>query len=205
MPAQVDLLTYKPLISIVMPVFNTPANFLREAIDSVLNQVYSYWELCIADDASTDNQIRQILEDYSSKDSRIKVVFRNENGHISRCSNSALELATGEFISLLDHDDILTPDALYEVALLLNQHPDADMIYSDEDKMAENGKLQDPFFKPDWCPDSFLSRMYTCHLGTYRRELVEKIGGFRVGYEGSQDYDLVLRLTEKNNADFSHT
>ncbi|MBD2488092.1 glycosyltransferase [Aulosira sp. FACHB-615] len=202
MPAQVDLLTYKPVISIVMPVFNTPANFLREAIDSVLNQAYPYWELCIADDASTDNQIRQILEDYSSKDSRIKVVFRNENGHISRCSNSALELATGEFISLLDHDDILTPDALYEVALLLNQHPDADMIYSDEDKMAENGKLQDPFFKPDWCPDSFLSRMYTCHLATYRRELVEKIGGFRIGYEGSQDYDLVLRLTEKTTRIF---
>ncbi|MBD2454932.1 glycosyltransferase [Nostoc sp. FACHB-87] len=202
MPSQVDLLTYKPLISIVMPVFNTPANFLREAIDSVLNQAYPYWELCIADDASTDNQIRQILEDYSSKDSRIKVVFRNENGHISRCSNSALELASGEFISLLDHDDILTPDALYEVALLLNQHPDADMIYSDEDKMAENGNLQDPFFKPDWCPDSFLSRMYTCHLATYRRELVEKIGGFRIGYEGSQDYDLVLRLTEKTTRIF---
>lgn len=191
------LLAYKPTISLIMPVFNTPICFLREAIESVLNQVYPYWELCIADDYSTDNSLRQILEDYSSKDSRIKVVFRTENGHISRCSNSAIEIATGEFIALLDHDDLLTPDALYEIAQLLNKHPEADMIYSDEDKIDENGKLRDPFFKPDWCPDSFLSRMYTCHLGTYRRELVNTIGGFRTGYEGSQDYDLVLRLTEK--------
>ncbi|MBW4554985.1 MAG: glycosyltransferase [Trichormus sp. ATA11-4-KO1] len=202
MVEKVDLLPYKPVISIVMPVFNTPSNYLKEAIDSVLNQVYPYWELCIADDASTDNQVREILKEYSSKDSRIKVVFRNENGHISRCSNSALEIATGEFVTLLDHDDILTPDALYETALLLNKHPDADMIYSDEDKINEHGRLQDPFFKPDWCPDSFLSRMYTCHLGTYRRELVKKIGGFRIGYEGSQDYDLVLRLTEKTTQIF---
>ncbi|MEH1913875.1 glycosyltransferase [Nostoc sp.] len=191
------LLAYKPTISLIMPVFNTPICFLREAIESVLNQLYPYWELCIADDFSTDNSLRQILEDYSSKDSRIKVVFRTENGHISRCSNSAIEIATGKFIALLDHDDLLTPDALYEIAVLLNKHPEADMIYSDEDKIDENGKLRDPFFKPDWCPDSFLSRMYTCHLGTYRRELVKTIGGFRTGYEGSQDYDLVLRLTEK--------
>ncbi|MDF5709102.1 MAG: glycosyltransferase [Nostoc sp. S4] len=196
------LLAYKPTISLIMPVFNTPARFLQEAIESVLNQVYPYWELCIADDYSTDNYIREILKDYSSKDSRIKVVFRTENGHISRCSNSAIEIATGEFIALLDHDDLLTPDALYEIALLLNKHPEADMIYSDEDKIDENCKLRDPFFKPDWCPDSFLSRMYTCHLGTYRRELVNAIGGFRIGYEGSQDYDLVLRLTEKTKKIF---
>ncbi|MEH2069892.1 MAG: glycosyltransferase [Nostoc sp.] len=197
-----ELLAYKPTISLIMPVFNTPACFLQEAIESVLNQVYPYWELCIADDYSTNNSVREILEDYSSKDSRIKVVFRTENGHISRCSNSAIEIATGEFLALLDHDDLLTPDALYEIALLLNKHPEADMIYSDEDKIDENCKLRDPFFKPDWCPDSFLSRMYTCHLGTYRRELVVAIGGFRIGYEGSQDYDLVLRLTEKTTKIF---
>nr|MDZ8022213.1 glycosyltransferase [Nostoc sp. SerVER01] len=196
------LLAYKPTISLIMPVFNTPGGFLQAAIESVLNQVYPYWELCIADDYSTDNYIREILEDYSSKDSRIKVIFRTENGHISRCSNSAIEIATGEFIALLDHDDLLTPDALYETALLLNKHPEADMIYSDEDKIDDNGKLRDPFFKPDWCPDSFLSRMYTCHLGVYRRDLVNAIGGFRVGYEGSQDYDLVLRLTEKTTKIF---
>lgn len=193
----VDLFTYKPIISLIMPVFNTPELYLREAIESVFNQVYPYWELCIADDASSSDRIRQILEEYSTKDTRIKVVFRPENGHISRCSNSALEIATGEFVALFDHDDLLTPDALYEVALLLNKHPEADMIYSDEDKIDDSRKLREPFFKPDWCPDSFLSRMYTCHLGIYRRELVNKIGGFRVGYEGSQDYDLVLRLTEK--------
>lgn len=197
MAEEVEIFDYKPLISVVMPVFNPPEKFLREAIESVLNQVYPYWELCIADDASTQPYVKSVVEDYISKDPRIKVVFRDENGHISRASNSAIEIATGEFISLLDHDDVLTPDALYEVALLLNQYPDADMIYSDEDKVDEHNQLKEPFFKPDWCPDSFLSRMYTCHLGTYRRSLVTEIGGFRVGYEGSQDYDLVLRLTEK--------
>ncbi|NET07053.1 MAG: glycosyltransferase [Symploca sp. SIO2B6] len=198
----IESFSYKPVISLIVPVFNTPESFLRQAIDSVLNQVYPYWELCIADDSSTEPYIRSILEDYVSKDPRIKVVFRTENGHISSASNSAIEIATGEFIGLLDHDDLLTPDALYQVALLLNQHPEADMIYSDEDKVDEHNKLRDPFFKPDWCPDSFLSRMYTCHLGIYRRSIVNLIGGFRVGYEGSQDYDLVLRFTEKTEKIF---
>lgn len=195
----VEMLAYKPVISIIMPVFNTPENFLREAIESVLKQVYPYWELCIADDASPVARVRQVLNEYSAKDSRIKVVFRTENGHISHSSNSALEIATGEFIALLDHDDLLTPDALYEIALLLNKHPEADMVYSDEDKIDDSGKLRDPFFKPDWCPDSLLSRNYICHLGTYRRKIVNEIGGFRPGYEGSQDYDLILRFTEKTN------
>ena len=199
---KIKLLEYKPVISIIMPVYNTPGEFLKEAIDSVLNQVYPYWELCIADDASTKQYIQILLTEYINKDSRIKVVFREENGHISLSSNSAIHLATGEYIALLDHDDLLTPHALYEVVKLLNQHPEADMIYSDEDKINQEGKLKDPFFKPDWCPDSFLSRMYTCHLGVYRRELVKQIGGFRAGYEGSQDYDLVLRLTEKTNQIF---
>lgn len=197
MAETVDVFGYKPVISVIMPVFNTPEHFLREAIESVLNQVYPYWELCIADDASTKFYIKTILQEYAAKDSRIKIVVRTENGHIVRASNSAIKIATGEFIALLDHDDLLTPDALYEVALLLNKHSNADMIYSDEDKIDEYNQLKDPFFKPDWCPDSFLSRMYTCHLGTYRRSLVSEIGGFREGYEGSQDYDLVLRLTEK--------
>lgn len=201
-----SLLAYQPTISIILPVYNPPPEFLRRAIASVVNQVYPYWELCIADDASTDRQIRKILTEYAAKDSRIKVVFRPENGHISACSNSALEIATGEFIALLDHDDLLTLDALYEVILLLNSHSEADMIYSDEDKISQDEEdheqLSNPYFKPDWCPDSFLSRMYTCHLGIYRRELVNAIGGFRVGYEGSQDYDLVLRLTEKTKQIF---
>jgi O-antigen biosynthesis protein len=195
-------LSYKPVISIIIPVFNTPENFLREAIESVLNQIYPYWELCIADDTSTKPYVKNILTEYANKDKRIKVVFREENGHISQSSNSALELATGEYIALLDHDDLLTPNALYEVVELLNQHPEADMIYSDEDKINDSGKLQDPFFKPDWCPDSFLSRMYISHLGVYRRNIINEIGGFRVGYEGSQDYDLVLRFTEKTDKIF---
>jgi O-antigen biosynthesis protein len=194
-----QVLKYQPLISIIVPTYNTPEVFLREAIESVLAQVYPYWELCIADDASTNLYVKKILEEYKNKDHRIKVCFRKKNGHISAASNSALSLATGEFVALLDHDDVLSPDALYEVALLLNQHPDADMIYSDEDKLSSNGKRCDPFFKPDWCPDSFLSRMYTCHLGVYRRSALSKIGGFRTGFEGSQDYDLVLRLVEQTN------
>ncbi len=192
----------KPVISVIVPVFNTPKHFLRAAIESVLQQIYPHWELCIADDASSEPHIKEILKEYLGRDERIKVIFRNENGHISRASNTALKLATGEFVALLDHDDVMTPDALYEVVLMLNRFPDADMIYSDEDKIQDDGQLRDPFFKPDWCPDSFLSRMYTAHLGIYRRRLIEKVGGFRVGYEGSQDYDLVLRLTEETDKIF---
>ncbi|MBE9163728.1 tetratricopeptide repeat protein [Tychonema sp. LEGE 06208] len=198
----VEIFNYKPLISIVMPAYNTPENYLQEAIESVLNQIYPYWELCIADDASNAPHVKQILEEYAAKDSRIKVAYRTKNGHISHCSNSALELATGEFVSLLDHDDTLTPEALYEVVLLLNRHPEADMIYSDEDKIYQDRELINPFFKPEWSPDSFLSRMYTCHLGTYRRSLINEIGGFRAGFEGAQDYDLVLRFTEKTDKIF---
>ncbi|MBE9236226.1 glycosyltransferase [Anabaena aphanizomenioides LEGE 00250] len=202
MTEDIKNLSYKPVISVIMPVYNTPKDFLKKAIDSVLNQIYPYWELCIADDASTKPYIQEILQEYIARDKRIKVAFRKENGHISKSSNSAIELASGEYIALLDHDDLLTTHALYEVVKLLNNYPEADMIYSDEDKINEEEKLQDPYFKPDWCPDSFLSRMYTCHLGVYRRDLVKEIGGFREGYEGSQDYDLVLRLTEKTDKIF---
>jgi GT2 family glycosyltransferase/Flp pilus assembly protein TadD len=198
----VKFFKYQPVISIIMPVYNTPEKLLREAIESAIGQTYPYLELCIADDASSQPHVRKILEEYSANDPRIKVVYHTQNNHIAAASNSALQLATGEFIALLDHDDLLTPDALYEAAVLLNRYPQADMIYSDEDKLNEQGQLTDPFFKPDWCPDSFLSRMYTCHLGIYRRSLVNQIGGFRIGYEGSQDYDLVLRLTEKTDRIF---
>lgn len=193
----VSVFKYKPVISILMPTYNTPEVFLREAIESVLGQVYPHWELCIADDASTEPYVKAILEEYAAKDCRIKTVFRRVNGHISVASNSALSLATGEFVALLDHDDQLTSDALYEVVLLLNHHPEADMIYSDEDKLNQQGQRTNPYFKPDWCPDSFLSRMYTCHLGVYRRSILNVIRGFRVGFEGSQDYDLVLRIAER--------
>lgn len=195
-------LKYQPLITVLVPVFNPSAQFLREAIESVRSQVYPYWELCLADDASTAPHVRLLLEQYAIDNPRIKVAFRTENGHISRCSNTALEMAQGEYIALLDHDDLLAPEALYEVALLLNQHPEADMIYSDEDQITAEGTRKNPFFKPEWCPDTFLAKMYTCHLGVYRRSLITKIGGFRIGFEGSQDYDLVLRLTEKTDRIF---
>ena len=192
-------MAYKPVFSVLVPVYNTDERWLRRCLDSVLAQIYPYWELCIADDASTEPHIRDLLNEYTAKDSRVRVVFRQENGHISASSNSALELARGEFIALLDHDDEITIDALYENAVLLNSHPDADMIYSDEDKITEENIRHMPFFKPDWSPDTFLSQMYSGHLGVYRTELVRKIGGFRIGFEGSQDYDLVLRFTEQTS------
>ncbi len=138
-----------------------------------------------------------MLTRYSKLDSRIKVVFRPENGNIVAASNSALELATGDYIALLDHDDELAIDALFENAKLINQHPNADFIYSDEDKLDTSGKRLDPFFKPNWSPDYFHACMYTCHLGVYRTSLIREIGGFRAGYDGSQDYDLVLRVVER--------
>jgi GT2 family glycosyltransferase len=193
----VPLLPRRPLISVVMPTYDTPERYLRASIDSVRAQVYPDWELCIADDASRDPRVRRILEEYAGLDPRIKLTFRAQNGHISRATNSALETATGEFVAFLDHDDQITPDALFECALVANRVPDIDMMYSDEDKIDEAGTLRDPFFKPDWNPDTFLSRMYTCHFGVYRRSLVESLGGLRPEFDGSQDYDLVLRLTER--------
>jgi GT2 family glycosyltransferase len=193
----VAILPRTPLVSVLVPVFETPEPYLRAALDSVLDQLYPHWELCIADDCSRAEHVARVLHEYEQRDPRVKVVRRETNGHISAASNSALALAGGEFVALLDHDDLLAPDALFHVALLLGRHPDADFIYSDEDKIDDDGRRHDPYFKPDWSPDSFLARMYTAHLGVYRRTLVEAIGGFRAGFEGSQDYDLVLRLTER--------
>ncbi len=193
---EIKKLPRRPLISVLLPVYNTDEIWLRKCLDSVLGQLYPHWELCIADDASTAKHIHRILKKYEARDRRIRVVFREANGHISAASNSALALAAGEYVALLDHDDELTPDALYEIVSLINRQPDVDMIYSDEDKIDTQGKRHSPFFKPDWSPDTFLSLMYTCHLGVYRTALVRRIGGFREGFEGSQDYDLVLRLTE---------
>ncbi len=196
---EIDNLPRRPVISILLPVYDIAEVWLRKCIDSVLNQLYPHWELCIADDASTLPHIRRVLEEYRARDSRIRIVFRETNGHISAASNSALALVTGEYVALLDHDDELTPDALFEMASFIARHPDADMVYSDEDKIDGWGRRHSPFFKPDWSPDYFLSQMYTCHLGVYRSELLRQIGGFRVGMEGSQDYDMVLRLTERTD------
>ncbi len=191
----VDLF-YQPLISIIMPTYNTPERWLRRAIESVQEQIYPNWELCIADDASTAPHVRAVLSEYAARDKRIKVEFRATNGHISTASNSALSLATGAYIALLDHDDEISPDALMEVVKLLNQHPEADFVYSDEDKIEPDGAHTEPFFKPDWSPRLLLCCNYITHFAVIRRELVEKIGGFRDAFVGSQDYDLFLRVTD---------
>ena len=190
---------YNPKISIIMPVYNVDQIWLEKAIDSVISQLYVNWELCIADDASTKNHVKKTLKRYSRKDRRIKAKYLDENQGISGASNEALSLATGDFIGLLDNDDELSVYALYECVKLLNMHPEADMIYTDEDKLDTKGRRCEPFFKPDWSPDTFFSGMYTCHFGVYRKNIVDEIGGFRKGYEGSQDYDLVLRFTERTN------
>ena len=193
---------YRPLVSIVVPVFNPPLKYLEKAIASVRAQLYTDWELCICDDASTAPQVRPCLEAHAREDRRIKVVFSSPNGGISAASNAALALATGEYVGLLDHDDELTPDALFHVVKLLQDHPEADVIYSDEDKLDPLGRRCDPFFKPDWSPEYLLALMYTCHFGVYRRKIMTDIGGFRCGFDGSQDYDLMLRMTERTQRVF---
>ena len=191
-------LKYQPLISIVMPVYNVDVKWIRKAVNSIQSQIYKNWELCIADDASTNKRLIKYLRRIEKR-KKIKVVFRKKNGHISAASNSALKLAKGEFVALMDNDDIIHPHALAEAVKLLNQKKDTDFIYSDEDKIEMNGKRVDPFFKPDWSPDLFLSTNYLSHLSIIRRKLIKKVGGFRKGYEGSQDYDLFLRVTEQTD------
>ena len=184
-----------PLISILMPVYNTPENLLNEAIASVVEQIYPNWELCIADDASTSPWIKPLLASRMARDKRIKVIFRPENGHIAEATNSAFGLVTGEFVALFDHDDLLRPHALAEVAFALEKNPDAQLLYSDEDKIDERGQRRfDPFFKPDWNRDLFLSQNYLNHLTVHRAENIRKAGGWRKAYFGSQDYDLNLRI-----------
>lgn len=188
--------SYRPLVSIVMPTYNTNNDWLTQVIESVQAQIYPNWELCIADDASPKPEVRATLGKLAKADPRIKVVFRPENGHISQASNSALALATGEWVALLDHDDLLSEHALFWVVECLNQHPDTDLIYSDEDKIDIHGNRSDPYFKCDWNLDLFYSHNLITHLGVYRTQIVREIGGFRVGLEGAQDYDLALRYIE---------
>jgi len=192
---QINNLKNKPLISIVLPTYNSDIELLKECIDSVVNQSYQNWELCIADDYSTVNEVRDVLKSYTNSDKRIKVEFRDKNGHISAASNSALELVTGEYVALLDHDDKLADNALYYVARQINESPNAKLIYSDEDKIDESGDRCEPNFKPDWNPDLLNSQNYICHLAVYKSDLLKNIGGFRIGVEGSQDHDLLIRYT----------
>lgn len=197
--AKVEALNEKPKISVLLPVYDVAENWLRKCIDSVINQTYENWELCIADDASPSPHVRKTLEQYLAADTRIKAVFRPENGHISAASNSAFELATGDYIALLDHDDELPTHALARVAIATAENPKAKLIYSDEDKIDEQGIRHDPHFKTDWNYDFFLGCNMISHLGVYKRESFAEVGGFRLGLEGAQDWDLALRVSETCN------
>lgn len=187
----------RPLLSVIIPTYNTNKNFLIDCIESVINQSYDNWELCIADDHSSDKHVKNIISQYAKKDSRIKVTYRSANGHICKASNSALELASGDYVALLDHDDILWPNALFEVVKSINENPDAEFIYSDEDKLMTDGITHtEPFFKPDWSPDYLRSINYITHFAVIKRKIVEELGGFRIGTEGAQDWDLFLRVAD---------
>ena len=192
---ELSLMLKKPLISIVLPVHNTPVAFLEAAIASVQEQWYDHWEICICDDASTDQATLQLLQRIKCTDHRIRCVHRISSGHIVLATNDAIQIAKGEFIVLLDHDDLLAPQALFILVQALNRIPDADLIYSDEDKIDGNGVRRLPFFKPDWSPSLMWSQNYIGHLMCLRSSSLAKIGGLLEGTQGSQDHDLVLRLT----------
>ena len=193
--ARVQALLDPPRISVLVPTWETAERWLRAAIESVRNQVYPHWQLCLADDASSAPHVRRILEEYARDDSRIVQVIRGERGHISAATNSALELAEGAWITFLDHDDELHPAALGCVALEIAAHPDAELIYTDEDKMDEAGLRSTPYFKPDWNPELIIGQNFVCHLAAYPAERLRALGGLRVGFEGCQDWDLVVRAT----------
>jgi len=191
---------YRPKISIVTPVYNPSENDMTQCIKSVLDQIYDNWELCLVDGGSTESYVKKVINNFANSDPRIKFVLLSKNHGIAGNSNEALKIATGEYVGFLDHDDMLASFALYEVVKLLNQSPTTDFIYSDEDKISQNGKKRcDVHFKPDWSPDTLLSYNYVCHFTVVRRSLVEAIGGFREEYDGSQGYDLILRIVQKTN------
>ncbi len=185
---------HNPKISIIIPMYNTPVKFFGELVDSLINQTYTNWELCLADGSNKENPE---LKDIYSKDSRIKYKFIGENKGISGNTNEALALATGDFIGLLDHDDILPIFSLYEVVKCINEHPEVEFIYTDEDKFEEvGGKRYDPYFKSDFGPDTLRANNYICHFSVFRKDLMEKLGGFRSEFDGAQDYDILLRMSE---------
>ena len=192
-------LVNKPLFSLVMPVYNVVSEQLGEAIESVLNQTYDNFELILVDDHSTWDNVRPVLKEYESN-SHVKVIYRSENGHISRATNDGIDAARGEYLFFMDCDDTIDLNAFMEFALLINDNPELDFIYSDEDKLTEDGKIRHlPFFKPDWSPDLLWCENYTNHLSAYRMSIAKKIGGLRSEYDGAQDYDFVLRFMEESD------
>ena len=190
---------YRPLISILLPTYNTNPTYLRSCIDSVLSQSYDNWELCISDDNSTSEQTKDVIKEYVEKYDNVIVTFRKENGHISKSSNTALSMAKGDYISLLDHDDILPPNALFEVVNAINKNPEVDLIYTDEDKIDHEGNHIEPFFKPDWSPDFMNSCNMITHFATMKANIIRGVNGFTVGTHGAQDWDLFLKITAKTN------
>jgi len=194
---QIAKFHYSPMISVLLPVYNSNLRWLRRAILSVQKQLYPRWELCVVDDASTDRKLWPFLQRCARRDPRINVMRRTENGHISAASNDALRLANGDFVALLDHDDELAPTALYFVALALNKNRDLQLLYSDEDKLDAQNRRSEPYFKSDWNPELVLAQNFISHLSVYRTDLIRRLGGFRIGLEGSQDYDLALRCIEQ--------
>lgn len=187
----------RPTISIVVPVFDTDPTMFDQMLRSVLAQTYPEWQLVLCDDASPAAHVGSMLDRAAAADPRVTVVRRQVNGGIAAATNDAIAAATGEFVALLDHDDALAPLALELVVAAIQLTPTADYLYSDEDKVTASGQRHSPFYKPGWSPDRLKVQMYTCHLGVLRRSLVEEVGGFRAGFEGAQDWDLVLRCTER--------
>lgn len=186
-----------PRFSILTPVFDTPADVLAATLASVRAQRCEQWELCLVDDCSTEPHVAAMLAEAQRRDPRIRLARRESNGGIVAASTDALAMARGEFVALLDHDDELHPRALSSVAAAIDATPEADYVYTDEDKIDRAGRRSSPFFKPDWSPERMRTQMYTCHLSVLRRSLVEAVGGFDPDFEGSQDWDLVLRVTER--------
>lgn len=196
MQDEVARLHSQPTISVLMPVYNANLTWLREAIHSVQAQIYPHWNLCIADDCSTDPELVSYLRHVSASDPRIRIEFRKFNGHISECSNSALMLCTGSYTALLDQDDLLAPQALLRVAQCIDANPDVGMIYSNEDKLGPDGLRENPSRKALWTPSLLLEENHFSHLGVFKTDLMRKVGGFRKGLEGAQDHDLALRCSE---------
>ena len=194
-----SVFAFQPQISVIIPVFNVDPAWLDACINSIFGQIYENWELCLYDDASTNEETLECLRKWAEHDSRISVTYGKDNLHISGASNNALKMANGEFVGLMDNDDELTNDALYHVIDLLNNHSDADYIYTDEDKIDEEGDYCQPHFKPGWSPELLESMMYVGHFSVIRKSILEQVGGFREGLEGSQDYDLALRIAEISN------
>ncbi len=196
MRSAIEALREKPLISVAMPTYNTPPRYLREAIESVRRQHYPAWELCIVDDGSTNAATRRIVERYAKHDARIRAEWRPENAGISSATNAALALCEGEVVAFLDHDDVLTPDALVRVAEVLWGR-DVDMVYSDQDKITPVGVRADPFWKPEWSPTYALGAMYIGHLLAVRRSLAVQVGGFDTAFDTIQDFEFMLRVSER--------